>query len=79
MKKGAKKILAWILMILSVCLILIGASFIFLYVRDAVILHLGEPDQSLLFWYLPILFTGVVGVPGGIALFVYAFKLWKCD
>ena len=38
-----------------------------MYVIEAVIRRLGEPDQSLLFWYLPILLAGLICLLIGIA------------
>ena len=47
---------------------LVGASFVVMYFWEAIIKRIGDPDQSLIFWYLPILFLGLIGVLGGIAL-----------
>ncbi len=38
---------------------LTGLGFIAMYVHSALIDRLGDPDQSLLFWLLPILFAGI--------------------
>jgi hypothetical protein len=35
------------------------------YVSSAVIDRIGEADQSLLFWYLPLLLGGVILLTGG--------------
>lgn len=40
------------------------------YVWSAVIDRIGEPDQSLLFWYLPFLFIGAMGLALGLAAIV---------
>jgi hypothetical protein len=45
-----------------------GATFFFVYINDAVAARAGEPDQSLLFWYFPILFVGVFLVLAGAGL-----------
>ena len=34
----------------------IGIGFIGLYVWEGILVRIGDPDQSLLFWYLPVLF-----------------------
>jgi len=52
----------------GVVLILIGATFAVLYVRDGVIATIGEADRSPIFWYLPILFIGIVAAGAGVAL-----------
>ncbi len=46
-----------------------GAVFIGMYIWGAVISRLGEADQSLVFWYLPILFIGAGAVLGGLFMF----------
>lgn len=47
---------------------LIGLFFALGYFWWAIIERIGEPDQSLILWYLPILFIGIgltaVGVVG---------------
>ena len=47
---------------------LAGAVFVAAYLWEAVIERRGDPDQSLLFWYLPILFLGLGGLASGIAM-----------
>ncbi len=48
-----------------------GITFIVLYVLEAVIARRGEPDQSLLFWYLPVLFLGLIGMVIGLGVSVW--------
>jgi len=36
------------------------------YLFEAVITRRGEADQSLLFWYLPFLFLGIIGLVAGL-------------
>ena len=43
------------------------------YILEAVIERRGEPDQSLLFWYLPILFIGMVSITAGLAASAWGF------
>lgn len=57
--------------------VLLGMGLILMYVWDAVISRIGEPDQSLLFWYLPILFLGIAAGGGGISLLVFGLKAMK--
>ncbi|MHB8925291.1 MAG: hypothetical protein ACYC5I_08355 [Coriobacteriia bacterium] len=53
-------------LVTSALLILSGLSFVVMYFVSAVVERVGESDQSLLFWYLPILMIGVIGVLIGI-------------
>jgi len=46
-----------------------GTAFVFMYVWHAVVARIGEPGQSLVFWYLPVLFFGLVGCGAGLALY----------
>jgi len=54
--------------------ILTGAVLIYAYVMAAVIARLGDPDQSLLFWYFPILVVGLGFAAGGLALVAAAVQ-----
>ena len=76
---GAKKKVLPLGMVVSGGLMSIaGAAFVAMYVRDAVIARSGEPDQSLLFWYLPFLFMGVIALLAGLGLGAWGFSiLWK--
>ena len=49
-------------LVVSALLILSGLTFVVMYFVSAVLERVGEPDQSLLFWYLPILFIGIIGI-----------------
>lgn len=46
---------------------LVGGGLIFGYIKEALIARIGDPDQSLLFWYLPILFIGIMTTGAGLA------------
>ena len=50
---------------------LVGIAFALMYVLEAIIARLGEADQSLLFWYLPILFMGLIGVIIGLGISIW--------
>ena len=56
----------------GIVLILCGAGFVAMYVLEAVVARIGEPDQSLLFWYLPILFMGLIAMGTGVGAIVLA-------
>jgi hypothetical protein len=43
-----------------------GIFFTALYLIEAIFMRVGNPDQSLMFWYLPILFIGIISLVIGI-------------
>ena len=65
-----KKWLAYTYILLGGLIAVLGAVFVLMYLWEAVVSRIGEPDQSLLFWYLPILFLGLITGTGGLFLFV---------
>ncbi|NNE05010.1 MAG: hypothetical protein HKO64_02915 [Xanthomonadales bacterium] len=69
--KSARAI-TWFAFTGGALLILAGIGLCAMYVVEAVIRRLGEADQSLLFWYLPILFIGLFSLMGGIGLLTWA-------
>ncbi|MDH3734049.1 MAG: hypothetical protein OEU54_10965 [Gemmatimonadota bacterium] len=52
--------------------LVVGALALKWYVWDIAIGQAGEPDRSMLFWGLPIVFIGVVGLALGCSLAIYA-------
>lgn len=69
-----------VLLILSgIAVGLTGAALVYAYVMDAVIARIGEPDQSLLFWYFPFLAIGLAFSGGGIGLFVWGVRRLRGD
>jgi len=62
------KWLAYLFVILGGLISATGVVFVFMYVWEAIVSRLGEPDQSLLFWYLPILFLGLIASVAGLRL-----------
>ncbi len=54
--------------VVGAILVLIGLFLAGSYVFSAVIERIGEPDQSLLFWYLPLLLVGIMALIMGAAL-----------
>jgi len=51
-----------------------GVALIVGYFAEAVLARVGEPDQSLLFWYLPLLFAGVAAFFGGCTAAYFGFR-----
>ncbi|QKQ25489.1 hypothetical protein [Candidatus Reidiella endopervernicosa] len=54
--------LSWTALLIGGLAAVTGIVFIVLYSLEAFIYRIGEPDQSLLFWYLPILFLGIIAL-----------------
>lgn len=64
--------------IFGVLALVAGLSLIAIYVVDAVVTRVGEPDQSRVFWYLPLLFAGIMGTAiGGVAVLLSRQRLRK--
>ena len=55
-------------------MVILGLIFIMAYILEAVVARAGEPDQSLLFWYLPFLLTGLIGTILGSAFIYWGLK-----
>ncbi len=70
---NSKKTWPYTALISGIILIIIGAVLITGYIIEAYIARRGEPDQSLLFWYLPILFTGLIAFVSGLIAGIWGF------
>jgi hypothetical protein len=70
-----KKNLSYGLVVSGGLLTIMGMAFVGMYIVEAIIARAGEPDQSLLFWYLPILFLGLMGMMIGLG--VGAWGVWR--
>lgn len=57
---NSNKILSCGALAFGILAFVMGSIFVLMYISQAIIARLGEPDQSLLFWYLPFLFIGIV-------------------
>jgi hypothetical protein len=57
-----KKMMPYVMLVSGGLMAILGIAFVAMYILDAVVARAGEPDQSLLFWYLPILFFGVIAM-----------------
>ena len=64
---NSKKTWPYVALISGIVLIIIGAALINGYITEAYIARRGEPDQSLLFWYLPLLFIGLIAFVSGLS------------
>lgn len=64
----SKKTLSYGALVTGGLIVLAGIVCIVMYVLEAIVARLGEPDQSLLFWYLPILFIGIIGTVVGLGI-----------
>ena len=59
-----------ILVAVAASLVLAGSGLVLIYLWEGVFMRLGDPDQSPLFWYLPVLLIGVFCLMVGILLFI---------
>ncbi len=57
-----KKILPYAMLVIGSLTTILGMLFVAMYVLEAIVARTGEPDQSLLFWHLPILFIGLIAM-----------------
>lgn len=73
----SKKIWPWAAFVFGVITGLVGMALIGIYILEAVVARVGEPDQSLLFWYLPILFLGLIGLSIGLGTGIWGFHRLK--
>ena len=64
---NSKKLLSYGALGIGILIFIIGAGLVMAYISEAILARLGEPDQSLLFWYLPLLFIGIMGIIIGLA------------
>lgn len=63
-----------IVLAVGLCAFLAGCLFVGLYLLEGVFARIGEPDQSLAFWYLPFLFGGLICLAGGGVLAAWAWR-----
>ena len=61
----------------GIALILMGIVFIWAYISEAYFARIGEPDQSLLFWYLPLLFIGMFSTGLGVLITWVGYREYK--
>lgn len=63
--------------IVAVVLLIVGAAGVKWYVWDIAIGEAGQPDRSMLFWGLPILFIGLFAIGAFVAAVVLARKAFS--
>jgi uncharacterized BrkB/YihY/UPF0761 family membrane protein len=66
-----QKKLFWTATLFGGFALVLGVTFIVMYLLEAIAKRIGDPDQSLIFWYLPILFLGV-----SIAMIGFSSLIW---
>ncbi len=52
---------------------MVGILLTISYILNAIIDRIDEPDQSLLFWYLPILLIGLAALKLGLGFGIWGF------
>jgi membrane protein DedA with SNARE-associated domain len=67
-----KSIIPIIAATIGIILFVLGLFFSGIYVSEAIFMRSGSNDQSLIFWYLPILFIGLAGLMAGVVLTLWA-------
>lgn len=61
-----KKVGLYASLVAGIVLSLAGGAAIIAYLLEAVVARAGDPDQSLLFWYLPFLLFGLPMLIAGL-------------
>jgi len=61
-------------LISGIILTIIGVLLIVGYIMEAYVARIGEPDQSLLFWYLPLLIVGLIALGSGVSTGFWGFN-----
>jgi hypothetical protein len=69
-----QKVWAVVALLLGGVAAIVGTGLVAAYFLEAVLARLGEPDQSLLFWYLPILFSGLGGLVIGLSAAAWGIR-----
>jgi hypothetical protein len=72
-----RRFLAWLSVAAAVVCVVIGGAALKWYLWDIVIVESGNPDRSMLFWGLPVVFIGIVAIGGGVGFGVLARSLFS--
>jgi hypothetical protein len=70
---NSKKTWPAVAIISGIVLTTIGVLLIVGYITEAYVARIGEPDQSLLFWYLPLLIVGLITFVAGLSTGIWGF------
>ena len=71
---SSKKTWPSIVLIFGIVISIVGAILIIGYILEAYVARRGDPDQSLLFWYLPLLFVGFISFTTGLSASIWGFN-----
>ena len=71
---NSKKTWPLLALISGIVISIIGAVLIIGYIMEAYVARIGDPDQSLLFWYLPLLFVGFISFVTGLSASIWGFN-----
>lgn len=74
-----RKIFTYLILLIGSFCIVGGLAFSTMYIYGAVITRWGEADQSLLFWYLPILFLGIFSFVVGLIMSFWGMNRFRSD
>ena len=75
-KRIGKLIYALTLILLSAIFSVIAVFGLFIYARE-IYLSVGSNDKSLLYWYLPFLFAGIIFAVLAVGTGLLAYKKMK--
>jgi len=68
------RIIPIIAVIAGILTFILGVCFSAMYIFEGIIKTRGDADQSLVFWYLPLLFMGLGGISSGALLSFWGRK-----
>jgi len=71
------RIVAYLVIVFGAAFVVTGIAFAAMYLLEAVVATAGEPDRSVIFWYLPVLFAGLIGIGAGFGMFVWGIRRLK--
>jgi hypothetical protein len=72
-----RRFLAWLSVAAALVCVVIGGTALKWYLWDILIVEAGNPDRSMLFWGLPVVFIGIAAVGGAVGFGVLARSLFS--
>lgn len=72
-----RRLLAWLSGAAAAVCLFVGGAALEWYLWDVAIMESGNPDRSMLFWGLPIVFIGIAALGGGIGFGLLARSLFR--